>query len=289
LFNLPSGPDASLTAIDVLTFRDCDLTGFAGLVFNGRPTAKLPLVYADNNTLRTATLITAGANVPLSIINGQFNLDRTGASLVPFAMIDATDIFPSSVPATVNWLQLSTPNFAAAYAQLWKLNLSGSSSIQARLSLNAGNNSAGGVFGAQADVMSWFTGGCVIIGPGTVDCGPGNLSVSGTIVQDAWIAPSLQNSWTNLAGANATAVYNKDKEGWVHLRGLIAPGTTTALTTLLTLPSGYRPPKLETFRVDSSLSGGMGIAVDASGNVNIQSSAAGATYLSLSGIAFRTD
>lgn len=55
------------------------------------------------------------------------------------------------------------------------------------------------------------------------------------------VSATLQNGWTNFGGANPNAGYIKDPLGYVQLSGLIAPGTTTSGTTMLTLASNYRP------------------------------------------------
>lgn len=62
-----------------------------------------------------------------------------------------------------------------------------------------------------------------------------------TVGHPSWIAPTLQNSWTNYSSISNQAGYYRDQFGIVHLRGLITGGTTTVNTTLFTLPSGYRP------------------------------------------------
>ncbi len=57
----------------------------------------------------------------------------------------------------------------------------------------------------------------------------------------AWIAATLENSWVNYGSGKAAASYTRDPLGIVRLRGAIKNGTTTAGTTILTLPAGYRP------------------------------------------------
>ncbi len=61
----------------------------------------------------------------------------------------------------------------------------------------------------------------------------------------AWIAPSLLNSWTNYDAVNYETVgYYKDSEGFVHLRGMIANGTSIS-AAMFVLPTGYRPLKFD--------------------------------------------
>jgi hypothetical protein len=62
-----------------------------------------------------------------------------------------------------------------------------------------------------------------------------------TIPDGGWIAPTLLNSWANYGEGYNVAGYFKDAAGFVHLKGLIKSGTTTARTNVFLLPSGYRP------------------------------------------------
>jgi hypothetical protein len=68
----------------------------------------------------------------------------------------------------------------------------------------------------------------------------GDITITGTILQDAWSAPTLENSWVNFGGSLQVIQYMKDKFGFVHIRGNIKNGTKDA--RIFTLPSGFRPP-----------------------------------------------
>ena len=57
--------------------------------------------------------------------------------------------------------------------------------------------------------------------------------------QQAWIAPTLINGWTNLGGSYPTAAYMKDAMGFVHLKGMVKGGANQ--TIIFVLPVGYRP------------------------------------------------
>lgn len=61
--------------------------------------------------------------------------------------------------------------------------------------------------------------------------------------QENWIAPTLSGSWVNYGSGFATAGYMKDSMGFVHMKGLIKSGTSTAFT----LPAGYRPVETQNF------------------------------------------
>jgi hypothetical protein len=53
--------------------------------------------------------------------------------------------------------------------------------------------------------------------------------------------PAFLNGFTNLTAGWASASFYKDREGRVHLRGLLATGMVTAPAQIFTLPEGYRP------------------------------------------------
>lgn len=55
-----------------------------------------------------------------------------------------------------------------------------------------------------------------------------------------WTAPTLLNSWVNFGAGTATAGYQKDANGFVHIRGLVKNGSGLG-TVVFTLPVGYRP------------------------------------------------
>ncbi len=59
--------------------------------------------------------------------------------------------------------------------------------------------------------------------------------------QEAWITPTLLNSWTQADATDMPVRYRKDEFGIVHLSGRLSGGT--ADTVAFTLPVGYRPSK----------------------------------------------
>lgn len=67
---------------------------------------------------------------------------------------------------------------------------------------------------------------------------------SAGITQSAFIGATLQNSWVNFGSSFEVAAYMKDKQGFVHVVGCVKSGTMTNGTTLLTLPSGFRPTQI---------------------------------------------
>jgi hypothetical protein len=113
------------------------------------------------------------------------------------------------------------------------------------------------------------------------------LNSSGFITQESLQAPVLQNGWENHGGGFENAGFWKDKEGLVHLQGLIRSGTIANSTVLFTLPTGYRPQVRLIFtilnnnavgRIDLLPTGEMIIA-------NVSSN----LWLNLTGIYFRTN
>lgn len=59
------------------------------------------------------------------------------------------------------------------------------------------------------------------------------------------VEPYFYNSWVNYGAPFYDAAFMKDPLGFVHLRGLIKSGATTA--TMFILPIGYRPAKQHIF------------------------------------------
>src|SRR5207253_1015519 len=66
-------------------------------------------------------------------------------------------------------------------------------------------------------------------------CAP---SSGGTLT---WTAFSYNNSWADFGSGFQVGQWAKDSQGTVHWRGLLACGTTTIGTTILTLPAAARP------------------------------------------------
>ena len=111
------------------------------------------------------------------------------------------------------------------------------------------------------------------------------LDLKANKTQEAWIAPTLLNGWVNFGGGNADAGYMKDEFGFIHLKGLISSGTTTAGTTIFTLPVGYRPAVSLYFVVADSNGFGK-LFVNANGFVAIEADV-NSIYLSLNQITYR--
>lgn len=57
-------------------------------------------------------------------------------------------------------------------------------------------------------------------------------------LETGWIDLTLENGWVVYSSTYATGQYRRDKNGMVHLRGLIKNGTGINIATL---PAGFRP------------------------------------------------
>jgi len=104
-----------------------------------------------------------------------------------------------------------------------------------------------------------------------------------TIAGEAWQSVSLQNGWWPLN----TSVYNdagywKDALGIVHLRGMLYNGSLSM--PIFTLPSGYRPMRVEVMCVQT-YSGAGSVYVRNDGAVLLASGSN--SWVSLDGITFR--
>ena len=99
---------------------------------------------------------------------------------------------------------------------------------------------------------------------------------------EAFIAPTLINSWVNSGAPFNPAGYYKDPFGIVHLRGLVKSGTVG--TDIFTLPVGYRPANTEVLACVSNGAFGV-IEPSAAGGVN--ATVGNNAYFSLDGLTFR--
>jgi hypothetical protein len=104
-----------------------------------------------------------------------------------------------------------------------------------------------------------------------------------TSIQNAWVAPTLLNSWVNFGGAWGDAAYMIDTMGFVHLKGLVKSGTVGA--PLFVLPAGYRPLTKIGFPIMANGAFGW-VSVLADGTVQIE--AGSNVFASIDGITFRT-
>lgn len=118
----------------------------------------------------------------------------------------------------------------------------------------------------------------------------GNIKLSGAIVnQEAWVAPSYLNSWVDYGGGVfAPAGYFKDKNGIVHLRGLMKAGTCGA--PAFTLPVGYRPAYRLLISTVTNTGTGMGrLDVTSTGDIQPDATFCNNSYFSIDGVSFRAE
>lgn len=115
------------------------------------------------------------------------------------------------------------------------------------------------------------------------------FKILGFIENEAPISPTFLNGWSNYSaagGAYAQCHYWKDKNGVVHLNGMITGGTTTNETPIFILPVGYRPKGREIHAVVSS---GVFARVDVRPTGEVITGSGVSGWLSLSGISFKAE
>jgi hypothetical protein len=119
----------------------------------------------------------------------------------------------------------------------------------------------------------------------------GNASLVGTITQQAWQTPALQNAWVRYDQTYNPPGYFKDSMGIVHLRGLVRAGTMR--TSIFILPPGYTPEFRELFIVASFMATATTTGQSGHGRVDITSDGqviaweGSNPWLSLDSITFR--
>jgi LytTr DNA-binding domain len=118
----------------------------------------------------------------------------------------------------------------------------------------------------------------------------GNLEFigAGKITQEAFTNLSLQNSWVHFGGLAVPAFY-KDKEGRVHLKGGLAPGTTGTNTLIAVLPVGYRPSETVVFRIYNFGSTDSSIIINSAGEIRQYTGTITFNLATFDGISFRVD
>lgn len=110
----------------------------------------------------------------------------------------------------------------------------------------------------------------------------GNIILKGSITQGSWSAPTLLNGWQDYGGDYSPAGYFRDKNGIVHLRGLVKGGSGA----IFVLPEGYRPAYREIHAaVSNNTLGRCDILPDGS----VQMVIGQTNWISLDGISFRAD
>jgi hypothetical protein len=107
------------------------------------------------------------------------------------------------------------------------------------ITFNAGSGGAGTTPGSSGTVKLGVTSGEVLLG---------RTGGHVTITQEAWTAPTLLGTWTNVGGGNEVAGFFKDSMGVIHLKGVVTGGTIN--TAAFTLPVGYRPVNTQNFVAD---------------------------------------
>lgn len=112
---------------------------------------------------------------------------------------------------------------------------------------------------------------------------------------DQWRAIPFATNWSNFGSGYETGAYRMEANGIVRMRGVVRnTSSTTATTTIFTLPAGFRPPSLiKMFLVISTAVGSSGfsrIDIPTSGTVTpaIHFSGGGSGFLNLEQVVFST-
>ena len=112
-----------------------------------------------------------------------------------------------------------------------------------------------------------------------------NVEISGTIIDEEKVYPTLLNGWVKYSENYESAFYYKDKSGVVHIGGMIKSGAVEDGTDLFELPEAYRPNKVEKFAC-VSYNSICSINIQRTGMVSLQVGG-NKTWLSLGGIQFK--
>ncbi len=99
------------------------------------------------------------------------------------------------------------------------------------------------------------------------------------------VAPTFLNSWINFGSSYEPVTFYKDKEGFVHIQGLMKSGSTTAYSSIFVLPAGYRPSATLIFNVNATHALGE-IEILANGTVQVGNAITN-SLVSFSGISFK--
>lgn len=118
----------------------------------------------------------------------------------------------------------------------------------------------------------------------------GNFEILDNALLDTaptWTNATLQNGWVNYGGTEPNAGYSKIGSV-VRLRGIIKDGTATSNTTILTLPSGFRPSIKAYAATLCSGNEAIRVLINTDGTVNIQGTINNA-WVQLENISFVAD
>lgn len=142
----------------------------------------------------------------------------------------------------------------------------------------------------ESSIPEWAV---LIAARGPSDAVP-QLRLGSGEVLDSWRAPSFGTNWSNYASGYDTAGYRMEANGVVRLKGLVKNTSTSATTTIFTLPAGFCPTASKMFVNVSSAATTSGLSrIDITNTGTVTpvvhfSGTGGAGFLSLEGITFNT-
>jgi hypothetical protein len=111
-------------------------------------------------------------------------------------------------------------------------------------------------------------------------------TVEGLEPDTGWITPTYLNSWVKYDTTYNTPQYRRDAMGYVHLKGMIAGGSS-ATATMFILPAGYRPI-LRVLSGQHSAAGFCRVDVQVDGTVSAISGGS-TSWVSLENIIFKAE
>ena len=287
-----------LLAVGTAQIADATITNakIANLAVDAAKIADLAVTNAKiaNATITSAKIVSLNADKIVAI-----SLSAISANLgtVTAGTINGVTIISGRPEAHDTWLELKSGTLTAfadgapvgdtdyaghlKYTPAWSSELS-RSGVDWELTTRYGN--------ININTQNFFRGDINIVSAKSLTLSAldkveivGSLVV-GNIIQASWGAVSFLNNWKNYGGTFSTARYFKDKNGIVHLTGLINGGAGGA--TAFTLPTGYRPDSnMLAFGLYAN-NGLSKIELMIDGRV-IPTQSAGAYWISLEGISFR--
>lgn len=138
---------------------------------------------------------------------------------------------------------------------------------------------------AGGAVLTLTPTGCTLVTAGGTSI---TINASGAyFTTETWTAPTLSNGWTPWGTPHATPVFHKAIDGTVQMQGLIKPGTTTAGTTVATLPVGYRPADTHVVRSSAGAAGASAdLYIANTGAISINNAAGTVQWLSFANVRF---
>lgn len=287
------GPDADAAVYldrsgDSLLFQGCTITGDGVGIYTAPVSGAAQQVFADCNITASggAFYISGGTQVKIIRCQMEQSSAYTGDD-------DAMVVLDSTSEALICDSNMN------AHSRVSNVLITGTSA-RCRIYNNVMTgvviaSDSHFVIGANAAASNDISNNTFFTSAGAVQYYP-TVSNSATTTQiGVWYPLTLQNSWVNGGGVNFISGIQamKTADGFVHLRGHVEGGTSTAGTTIAgPLPVGMRPTTLAIRIMPFVSNAGTWrdelCNVDADGNIKIAVDFAGNTTAMFDGLSFHT-